>query len=392
MLSKLAKSINLSSTLAISARAKKLEKEGVDVIGLSAGEPDSDTPDFIKEAARKALRDGLTKYTPAGGMPELRKAAAEKLKKENGLNYSPQEVMINCGAKHSLFNVIMCLTEKGEEVIIPSPYWVSYPEMVKAAGGVPVFADCLSSDSFKLTPEILREKITGRTKLLIINSPSNPSGCVYTKEELSKIAEIVLENDIYVISDEIYEKHVYEGSFFSIASLSEEIKKRTIIINGVSKAYSMTGWRIGYAAGGEKLISACIKLQSHSTSNPTSFAQAGALEALTSDKSEKAVSDMIEKFKERRDYIYGELSKMNPIEVTKPRGAFYIFPRIKSLTHTGSSTEFANKFLEEKHVAVIPGEGFGAGGYIRISYAAQTDLIKEGIERLKSFLGEKDRV
>lgn len=390
MLSELSKKIQASSTLAITAKAKQLKAEGKDVIGFGAGEPDFDTPDFIKQAAIDALKAGETKYTPASGTMELKKAIVQKFEKDNSLSYSPNQIMVNCGAKHSLFNLIMCLTESGDEVIIPSPYWVSYPEMVKASGATPVTADCLNSASFKLTPEILQNYLTENTKLLILNSPSNPTGTVYTLEELESLGNMIIENNLLVISDEIYEHLVYDGEFHSIAQISDELKERTIIVNGVSKAYSMTGWRIGYAAGNPEIISACGRLQSHSTSNPTTFAQAGAVTALTSSEGPQAIKNMFLEFRKRREYIYGELNSIPKVTVTKPEGAFYIFPCIQEyLTdEIKSSHEFALKILDEKLVALVPGEGFGAPGYIRISYALSMEEISTGLGRLKEFFKE----
>ncbi|MEA3505968.1 MAG: pyridoxal phosphate-dependent aminotransferase, partial [Elusimicrobiota bacterium] len=326
MLSKLALSINLSPTLAISAKAKELKAAGQDVINFGAGEPDFDTPNFIKKAAVKAINAGQTKYTPATGTKELKSAVIEKFKRENDLDYSLNQIMINCGAKHTLFNLIMCTVGQGDEVIVPSPYWVSYPEMVKASGAKPVTAYTGPETKFKLTPQLLSAAITDKTKLLILNSPSNPTGAIYSEKELAALGEIILDKNITVISDEIYEHLVYDGDFSSIAQISPELKEKTVVVNGVSKAYAMTGWRIGYAAGNSEIIAGCAKLQSHSTSNPTSFAQAGALEGLTSDKSADAITKMVAEFKKRRDYIFKELSSIDGVDVIKPRGAFYIFP------------------------------------------------------------------
>jgi len=389
MLSELAKKIKLSSTLAISAKAKKMKNEGKDVVSFSAGEPDFDTPDFIKEAAIQAILSGKTKYTPATGIPELKNSIIEKFRIENNLEYLPEEIMVNCGAKHSLFNIIMCTCEKGDEVIIPAPYWVSYPEMVKAAGATPVIIDCLNTN-FKLNPDKLKAALTKKTKLLIINSPSNPTGSIYSRDELLKIAEVAQENDLLIISDEIYEHLVYDKQFASIAAVSEEIKNRTIVVNGVSKAYSMTGWRIGYAAGNSTVISACAKLQSHSTSNPTSFAQIGAAAALTSPQSRDVVSNMAAEFKKRRDFIYDFLCNIDGITVNKPEGAFYIFPSIKNFigNKISSSFDFAEKLLDEKKVAVVPGEGFGAAGYIRLSYASSMQELEKGLTRIDEFINE----
>ncbi len=390
MLSELSKKLQFSSTLAITAKAKQLKKDGIDVINFGAGEPDFDTPDFIKQAAIDAIKKGETKYTPADGTLQLKKAIAQKFKKENGLSYSIDQIMVNCGAKHSLFNLIMCLAEKGDEVIIPSPYWVSYPEMVKASGATPVIADCLRNSSFKLTPEILKNHLSKNTKLLILNSPSNPTGALYTPKELETLSEIILKNDLLVISDEIYEHLVYDGEFHSIAQISGKLKEKTIIVNGVSKAYSMTGWRIGYAAGNAEIIKACRKLQSHSTSNPTTFAQAGAVKALTSPEGTEAIRKMAKEFKKRRDYIYNELNLISRIKVTKPAGAFYIFPYIGEYLggEITSSYKFAEKILNEKFVALVPGEGFGAPSYIRISYAIGMEELVRGLEKIKEFLKE----
>lgn len=390
MLSEIAKKIQGSPTLAITAKAKQLKADGKDVVNFGAGEPDFDTPGFIKDAAMEAIQNGITKYTPASGTLELKKAIVNKLKTENNLDYSADQIIVNCGAKHSLYNLFMCLVQEKDEVIIPSPYWVSYPEMVKAAGAVPVIADCLNSDNFKLTPDILQKYITPNSKILVLNSPSNPSGILYTKEELKEIGNIVNDNDLLVISDEIYEHLIYDGSFVSIAQISDELKQRTIIVNGVSKAYSMTGWRIGYTAGDSQIISACGRLQSHSTSNPTSFAQTGAVMALNSKESPEIISKMVTEFKKRRDYVFNELSSISKIDVVKPEGAFYIFPNIAEFLgeNIRTSHDFAMALLDKKLVALVPGEGFGAPGYIRISYAVSLDDISKGIGRLKEFLDE----
>ncbi|MBN2406845.1 MAG: pyridoxal phosphate-dependent aminotransferase [Elusimicrobia bacterium] len=390
MLSELSKRIEPSSTLAITAKAKQLKAEGKKVIGFGAGEPDFDTPDYIKQAAIEALKRGETKYTPAAGTLQLKKAIVQKFRKENNLTYGTDQITVNCGAKHSLFNIILCTVGPGDEVIIPSPYWVSYTEMVKAAGATPVIADCITRGTLKLTPGILSGRITERTKLLILNSPSNPTGVLYTREELEALGKIVLQHDFLVISDEIYEHLVYDGVFTSIAQISDELKERTIIVNGVSKAYSMTGWRIGYAAGDKQVIAACGKLQSHSTSNPTTFAQSGAVAALTSEEGPAAIERMRIEFGKRRDFVYNELSSISDLSVPRPEGAFYIFPNIERYLSdkVKSSFDFAEKILSEKLVALVPGEGFGAPGYVRISYATSMDDLAEGIGRFKAFLKE----
>ena len=385
MLSRLARNIAGSSTLEIAAKAKQLKAEGKDVISLSAGEPDFDTPDFIKEAAVKALREGKTKYTPASGALELKNAIKNKFMRENSLSYENEEIMVNCGAKHSLFNIILCAADDGDEVIVPAPYWVSYPEMIKAAGAKPIIADTFST-GMKLTPETLISLINQKTKLLILNSPSNPTGEVYSAKELSALADIILNYDIRVISDEIYEHFTYDSDFVSIASTSKEIKNKTIVINGVSKAYSMTGWRIGYAAGDSQLIAAAGRLQSHSTSNPTSFAQYGAIAALNSQEGKKAVINMAEEFKRRRDYIYKRLNSISGIRCRRPSGAFYIFPDIREVIKSSTSMAFAKDILEKEYLAVVPGEGFGAPGYIRLSYAASLPDIEKGMDRLERYI------
>ena len=301
------------------------------------------------------------------------------------------KVLLTTSCTHALEMTALLLDIKpGDEVIIPSPYWVSYPEMVKASGATPVIADCLTDDSFKLTPEILKNHLSKNTKLLILNSPSNPTGALYTPKELETLSEIILKNDLLVISDEIYEHLVYDGEFHSIAQISRKLKEKTIIVNGVSKAYSMTGWRIGYAAGNAEIIKACRKLQSHSTSNPTTFAQAGAVMALTSPEGTEAIRKMAKEFKKRRDYIYNELNLISRIKVTKPAGAFYIFPYIGEYLggEIASSYKFAEKILNEKFVALVPGEGFGAPSYIRISYATGMEELVRGLERIKEFLKE----
>ncbi|MFH1415213.1 MAG: pyridoxal phosphate-dependent aminotransferase [Elusimicrobiota bacterium] len=390
MLSELSKKLQPSPTLAITAKAKQMKKEGMDIIGFGAGEPDFDTPDFIKKAAIEALNSGDTKYTPVTGTMELKKAIIDKFRTENRLSYSADQIMVNCGAKHTLFNIIMCTVQAGDEVIIPSPYWVSYTEMVHAAGAKPVIADCMSTGALKLTPEILENCITPDTKLLILNSPSNPAGALYSKEELENIAGIISGTEINIISDEIYEHLIYDTEFNSIAQVSAETKEKTIIVNGVSKAYSMTGWRIGYAAGNSEIISACAKLQSHSTSNPTSFAQAGAIAALSSPASPAERGKMVEEFRKRRDFIYKELSSIPRITVNKPEGAFYIFPYIGEYfsNDIDSSFSFAEKILEKKLVALVPGEGFGAPGYIRLSYASSIEELSKGLARIKEYLEE----
>ncbi len=390
MLSKLAQNISFSPTLAISAKAKELKAEGKDVISFGDGEPDFDTPDFIKEAAITAIKTGQTKYTPATGTKELKTAIIEKLRRKNFLDYSLDRIMVNCGEKLTLFNLIMCLAGEGDEVIVPSSYWISYPQMVIASGAKPVIAKTGPETAFKLTSEILEDTVSSDSKLLILNSPSNPTGAIYNKEELEALGEVVLRYNLTVISDEIYEHLVYDGSFVSIAQVAPELKKKTVVVNGVSKTYAMTGWRIGYGAGNAEIIAGCAKLQLHSTSNPTLFAQAGAVEVLFSDKSPEAITKMVSKFKKRKDYIYQELSSIENVEVIKLRGAFYIFLSVQKLFNEQirSSQNFAQLLLEKKLVAVVPGNGFGADGYFRMSYATKMDNITEGITRLKRFISD----
>jgi aspartate aminotransferase len=390
-LSKRALSTSPSMTLGISARAKELRARGVNVVNLSAGEPDFDTPENIKEAAKRAIDSGFTKYTATGGIPELKKAICEKLRRDNGLNYDPDEVLVSCGAKHSIFNILLAMCNDGDEVIIPSPYWTSYPEMVKIAGGKPVFVETRET-GFKLTPEGLRSAISRRTKLVIVNTPCNPTGVVYTGDELRALGEVIAEHGIYCISDEIYEKLVYDGlKHVSLASLSPELMDLTITVNGASKTYSMTGWRIGYAAGPAEIIRAMDDIQGHSTSNPTSFCQKAALEALTGDQ--ESVERMRREFERRRDYISNRLNRMGGIKLTKPQGAFYAFPDISEFlgreaggrTIDGSCA-FAEELLTRAGVAIVPGAAFGHDGAVRISFAASMEEIEEGMNRMEEFL------
>jgi len=386
--------MNESITLAISARAKQMKKEGIDVIGFGAGEPDFDTPSHIKEAAKGAIDKGFTKYTPAGGMKELKSAICDKFSKDNNLEYKENEIIVSCGAKHSLFNAICSICNDDDEVIIPAPFWVSYPEMVKASGAKPIIIPTDQKDGFKISPEQLKKKITSHTRIFILNSPSNPTGAVYTKEELQALAKVIIDNNIFCISDEIYEKIVYNGvSFTSIASLGEDIKRLTIVINGVSKAYSMTGWRIGYAAGDRAIIKAMTNLQSHSTSNPASISQVAALEALRGPQD--CVEKMLSEFRKRRDFMIDKINSINGISCIKPEGAFYAFVSIKDVLDKrfsnkaiNNSLQFAEALLDNAHVAVVPGSAFGLDGYIRLSYATSLDNIKEGLKRIEDFLGK----
>ena len=371
-----------SSTLAITARAKELRAEGHDVVNFGAGEPDFDTPDNIKQAAIEAINSGFTKYTPSIGTVDLRKAISKKFKEDNGLEYTPAQIAVSCGAKHSLFSVMQVLIDKGDEVLIPAPYWVSYPEMVKIAGGIPKFLQTSSASNFKISPEQLSNSISEKTKLLILNSPSNPTGMVYSKKEIEAIAEVCVKHKIYVISDEIYEKLIYDTSeYTSIASLGKDIYDLTITVNGVSKAYSMTGWRIGYCAGAEEMLGYIKKLQDHSTSNPSSISQAAALAALQS--SDEIINSMRDEFRKRRDLIMSAIDEIPEISYIRPEGAFYIFCDISKL---GNSMDVAKKILDDVKVAFIPGEGFGAPGFARFSFATSAERIQEGIKRIAQWV------
>lgn len=370
-----------STTLAITARAKELKDKGVDVVSFAAGEPDFDTPDDIKQAAVNAINGGFTKYTPSSGIEELRVAICEKLKKDNALEYTPQQIVVGCGAKHSIFNTIMVLCDQGEEVIIPTPFWVSYPEMVKMAGAVPVFLQTTQQNNFLVTPDQLRQAITSKTKLLILNSPSNPTGSVYTKKELEAIASICVEKNIYVISDDIYEKLLYtDEPFVSIASLGKDIYDRTITINGMSKAYSMTGWRIGYAAGPAPIMGYIKNLQDHSTSNPTSISQKAALAALKAP--EHTMKKMCNEFRARRDLMMSLVDDIQGVSYIKPDGAFYLFC---DFSQYGKSADVAKRILNDVSVAVIPGDSFGAEGFLRLTFCTSQERIREGISRIKAW-------
>ncbi|HID95885.1 MAG TPA: pyridoxal phosphate-dependent aminotransferase [Candidatus Latescibacteria bacterium] len=389
--------IKPSVTLAITARAKAMLAEGIDVVSLSAGEPDFDTPQNIKDAAIRAINQGFTKYTPATGILELRKAICKKFERDNGLAYDPSQVIVSCGGKHSIYLAILALVDEGDEVIIPRPYWVSYPEQVRIAGGNPVVLTPTKENGLKVSPQDLRSALTSRTKLLILNSPSNPSGIVYTRDELAALAEVVLEAGIYVLSDEIYEKIIYDGArHCSIASLVEGMVERTVVVNGVSKSYSMTGWRIGYAAGPEAVISAMGKIQSQETSNSCSIAQMAALEALTGPQD--SVGAMIEAFDRRRRYIVDRLNSIEGISCPVPQGAFYVFPDVSSyygFFHKGKriedSVDFCEFLLDEMKVACVPGAGFGMDTNIRLSYATSLENIEKAMDRIEEGLKKLQR-
>ncbi len=376
-------SLQPSLTLGLGAKAKELKSQGVDVLSLAAGEPDFDTPAHIKEAAERALEAGETKYTPSSGRPDLRQAIADKLGRDNGITCTAAQVVASPGAKFSLFAALAVLCRSGDEVLIPSPYWLSYPEMVKAAGGVSVFVPTVAEEGFRATVKSLEEQVTERTRFLILNSPGNPTGGVYSRARLEAIAEFAVERNLLVIADEIYEKLVYNdgGQHCSIASLGPEIGARTVTVNGFSKAYSMTGWRLGYLSAPLPIADRIGAFQSHATSNPTSFVQSGGLAALQG--TEESVERMRGAFEERREKIYNLLTQIPGINVHKPEGAFYIFPDISSFGI--DSMTFAERLLEEAKLSVIPGFAFGADRHIRLSYAYDIPTIERGIERLAEF-------
>lgn len=391
---KLARRSNIapSLTLAMNTKAKQMRAQGLDVISFAAGEPDFHTPDHIKDAGKKAIDGDKTYYTPVSGIVELKEQVLRKLEGENGLHYEMDQVSINSGAKHSVFNVLFVLVEGGDEVIIPAPYWVSYSEMVRICGGTPVFVETTEGSGFKLKPEQLKKVISRKTKAFLLNSPCNPTGAVYTWDELFSLAELLEDQDIIVISDEIYEKILYDDNrHASIAAYSEKLKNKTVVINGMSKAYSMTGWRIGYAAGPKEIIGAVNKLQGHTAGNPTSISQWASVKAL--DEGTAFVRSWVDEFTKRRDYIVSELNSIDGMSCTTPGGAFYVFPNIKELLGRSfggkqieNSVEFAHYLLEEGLIAVVPGQAFGAEGYMRISFATSMDNIIEGMKRLKGAL------
>ncbi len=371
-----------SLTLSITSQAKEMREEGIDVCSFGAGEPDFDTPQFIKDAAIEALQDGQTKYTAVAGIAALRKGIAKKLREENHINYEPEQIVVNCGAKHSCFNAIMACCDAGDEVIIPSPYWTSYPEMVRSIGAEPVFVETKQENGWKMTAEEFDNAMSGATKMVIVNSPNNPTGAVYTKEELAAIGEVAASEDILILSDEIYEKITYDGTeHHSMASLSDEIRNLTITINGLSKAYSMTGWRLGYTAAPKEIADAIDTIQSHSTSNPTTFAQYGAIAALAGENAE--ISDMVAEYDIRRQYMLSRLEAIGNVSTIEPKGAFYFLVNIEK---TGiKSLNFAEKLLSRMQVATVPGIAFGHDYSIRLSYATSLPVIKEGLDRFEEF-------
>ncbi|MEK4079639.1 pyridoxal phosphate-dependent aminotransferase [Solibacillus sp. FSL W7-1472] len=385
------KTLTPSSTLAITAKAKELKEQGIDVIGLGAGEPDFNTPENILNAAKKSMDAGLTKYTPAGGLPALKKAIIDKLARDNNLTYKANEIIVGVGAKHVLYTLFQVILNEGDEVIIPIPYWVSYPEQVKLAGGVPVYVEGTQEQNFKITAQQLRNAVTEKTKAVIINSPSNPSGMIYTKEELAELAQVAEEMDILIVSDEIYEKLVYNGvEHYSIAEVSDAVKARTIVVNGVAKSHSMTGWRIGYAAGDATIIKAMTDLASHSTSNATTTAQYATIEAYNG--SQDTVEKMRQAFESRLEAIFPKLAAIPGVKVLKPQGAFYLLPDVSETAEkTGytSVDDFVSALLTEANVAVIPGSGFGAPATIRLSYATSLELLEEAVRRIDAFVKAK---
>ncbi|MBF0459197.1 MAG: pyridoxal phosphate-dependent aminotransferase [Nitrospirae bacterium] len=392
MISDRAKKVKPSATLAIDTKAKAMKAAGIDVISFAVGEPDFDTPDNIKAAAIKAINEGFTKYTPVGGIPELKNAIAGKLLKDNGLQYKPNEILVSVGAKHSLYNAAQALYSAGDEVIIPAPYWVSYPDQVLLNDAVPVIVETREEDSFAVSPEMLSKAVTKRTKAIVLNYPSNPTGFTYDRTALEAIAGIAVKNNIYVISDEIYEMLLYDGlKHTSIASISPEIKKRTIVINGFSKSYAMTGWRVGYAAGDAAIIKAMENIQSQSTSNPTSISQKAALEAINGPQD--FIPVMLREFDKRRKFLVEELNAIDGVSCKMPQGAFYAFANIKPYLgrkapkmEINNSSDLALYLLEEAAVALVPGSAFGAEGYIRMSYATSMEKISNGLDRIKTAL------
>ncbi|PFO02516.1 aspartate aminotransferase [Bacillus sp. AFS076308] len=380
-----------STTLAITAKAKELKEKGEDVIGLGAGEPDFNTPQHILDAAAKSMNEGHTKYTPSAGLPALKKAIINKFEADQGLSYKPNEVIVGNGAKHVLYTLFQVILNDGDEVIIPTPYWVSYPEQVKLAGGVPVYVEGLEQNNFKITPQQLKEAITDKTKAVIINSPSNPTGVLYTDQELLELGKICLAEDILIVSDEIYEKLVYSGAkHVSIAELSPELKEQTIVINGVSKSHSMTGWRIGYAAGNKQIVEAMTNLASHSTSNPTTTAQYAAIAAYNG--SQEPVEEMRQAFEKRLEIIYNKLVAIPGFTCVKPQGAFYLYPNVKGaaeMTGFRNVDDFVEALLVEAKVAVIPGSGFGTPDNIRLSYATSLEQLEKAVERIDQFVTAK---
>lgn len=387
MLSERAKAIKPSATLAIDTKAKELKAQGVDVVGFGAGEPDFDTPDNIKQAAIDAINKGFTKYMPVDGTPDLKDAVIEKFKRDNGIEYTRDEIIVSVGAKHALFNIALAMIDPGDEVIIPTPYWVSYPEMFGVAGGKSVFVKTSEKDNFALKPEAVEKAITKKTKILVINSPGNPSGAVYPRSILEDIAEVVKKHNIYVVTDDIYEKLIYDGEKFFTIAQAKDMKSHTLLVHGVSKTYAMTGWRIGFTAGPKEIIKGMKNIQSQSTSNPTSIAMKASVEALKGPQD--SVTKMVAEFDKRRKFIVEGLNKIKGIKCITPKGAFYAFPNVSALYGKKfkgkvikDSFDFADYLLEQAKVALVPGAPFGAEEHVRLSYAISLDMIKKGLERI----------
>lgn len=394
MLSERSGKIKPSPTLAMDAKAKAMKASGIDIVNFGVGEPDFDTPDNIKEAAIKAIREGFTKYTPVGGIDPLKDAVIEKFRIDNNLSYNRDEIVVSCGAKHSLYNIFQAILSPGDEVLVPAPYWVSYPDQVLLNDGVPVFVKTYETDSFMVNPDALQDAVTKRTRALILNSPSNPTGMTYDRKSLEGIAEVVLKNNLLIVSDEIYEKMTYEGfHHLSIASLDAAIKARTIVVNGLSKSYAMTGWRIGFAGGPKEIVKAMTNIQSQSTSNPTSVAQKAAVEALTGPQD--FITTMVKEFDRRRKFLVSQLNAIPEISCLTPKGAFYVFPnasrvygRSAGSMKISSSEDMALYILEQAKVALVHGAAFGDDKCIRLSYATSLEEITKGVERIKEALSK----
>lgn len=393
-ISEKAKSISASPTLAIDSKFKQMKQQGIPVVGFGAGEPDFNTPDHIKNAGIEAIKNNITRYTPASGTLELKQAICEKMKKDTGLSYTPANVIVSNGGKHALTNIFMAILNPGDEVIIPAPFWVSYPEMVKMADGKPVYIDTTEENNFKFTVDQLAAACSDKTRALVLNSPSNPTGMAYTREEMEKIAAFAVKQGIYVIFDEIYEKLLYEGEHINIATLGDEIRKQTIIVNGMAKTYAMTGWRIGYVVAEEPLIKAMSNMQSHATSNPNSIAQAASVEAILGDQS--MIEVMKKEYRTRRDYMVERINSIEGLSCQCPQGAFYIFMNVKKVLgkeHYGKMIHTANDLcqdiLERALVAMVPSEGFGIDGYVRLSYATSMEVITTGLDRIEEYLQGK---
>jgi len=389
-----AQNIGASPTLAMNARAKEMKRQGIDVLSFTVGEPDFNTPAHIAAAGIEAIREGFTRYTPAAGIPELKEAICMKLDRDNELQYEPADVIVSNGAKHSIYNALQALVDDGDEVIVPAPYWVSYPEMIKLNGGTPVIIPTAAEDGFKLRPEQLQEHITDRTKAIFINSPNNPTGAVYSRPELESLADILVPRGIVIIADEVYEKLLYDGAVFtSVAALGPEVKEHTVTVNGVSKTYAMTGWRIGYAAAPRVLAQAMANIQSHATSNPNAIAQKAALVALTGDQT--PVQKMLTEFTRRREQMVKGINAIPGMSCCKPEGAFYVFAQVASLfgktireRKINGSVDLAEVLLTEGHVALVPGAAFGDDRFVRFSYATSLDVIEKGLLRVKDVVAE----